>query len=160
MDTTLLAAIIGGVLGIIGTYVAAVVKFRQDIKVEYDRDLRAERIVAYKELWGLTRPFPGAEYKRVDEVTPEDLKKLLHQFHEWYFMQGKGLYLSKDSTDKYRQFKVALQNVLKPGESEVILEYSEMDKLLRARAHDLRESLAKDVGTRVKLEGEAPNVSR
>ncbi len=160
MDNTLLAAIIGGGLGILGTYVAAVVKFRQDLKVEYDKDLRAERIAAYRELWGLTRLFPGSEYKRVDEVTPEVLKKLLKELHEWYFMQGKGLYLSKDSTDKYRAFKVALQNVLKPGQPGEILEDSEQDKDLRTKAHKLRESLAKDVGTRVKLQGEDLNVSK
>jgi hypothetical protein len=160
MDTTLLAAIIGGVLGILGTYVAAVVKFRQDLKVEYDKDLRAERIAAYRELWGLTRLFPGSEYKRVDEVTPEVLQKLLHQFYEWYFTQGKGLYLSKDSTDKYREFKVALQNVLKPGELDETFEDSKQDIDLRVKAHELRETVAKDIGTRVKLQGEAPNISR
>lgn len=160
MDNTVLVALIVGGLGIISASLAAILKFRQDIKFEYDKDLRKERIDAYKELWRYTRPFPGSEYKRVEEVTQQALRDLLENLHKWYFEKGYGLYLSDDSTAKYREFKVALQNVLEPGEPEVILEDSKEDKLLRARAHDLRESLAKDVGTRVKLQGADSNVSK
>ncbi len=160
MDNTLLVALIGAIAGILGTYLAAVLKFRQDLKSEYDKDLRTHRIEAYRELWKHTRAFPGARYKRIHKVTQQDLQHLLANLHAWYFEQGYGLYLSKDSTDEYLAFKVALQDVLQPGELDETFEGSKQDEDLRAKAHALRMRLAQDVGTRVKLEGEDSNVSR
>jgi heme exporter protein D len=50
MPDAVWAAIIGGLIGFISTYVVAVVKVRQDLRAEYDKDLRERRIPEYSKL--------------------------------------------------------------------------------------------------------------
>ena len=48
----LFAVIITGAISILGTYLAAIQKFRKDLEAEFDKELRKERISAYSDLWG------------------------------------------------------------------------------------------------------------
>jgi hypothetical protein len=47
----LFTIIITGSISILGTYLAAIQKFRKDLESEFDKELRKERISAYMKLW-------------------------------------------------------------------------------------------------------------
>jgi hypothetical protein len=38
-------------IGILGTYLAAIQKYRKDLEAEFDKNLRSDRIKAYTNLW-------------------------------------------------------------------------------------------------------------
>jgi hypothetical protein len=48
INDTLLAIIVSGLIGVVSTWLAAILKFRKDIEIEYDKDLRAKRLEVYK----------------------------------------------------------------------------------------------------------------
>ena len=148
MDITLLAAIIGAIAGIMGTYLGAILKFRKDLQAEYDKDLRENRIDEYKKLWDLTQDFP--RYGRPRPFALEDAQKLMADLHGWYF-QGGGLFLSDSSRPAYFGFKDALQELIEASEQDQPLN-PEKDAQAYVKGHALRMTLAGDVGTRKKLE--------
>jgi hypothetical protein len=148
MDNTLLAAIIGAIAGILGTYLGAILKFRKDLEAEYDKDLREKRIGEYKKLWELTQDFP--KYARARPFGLQDAQKLMAALHGWYF-QGGGLFLSDSSRPAYFDFKDALQELIKASKKDQPLD-CEKDSRAHAKCHALRTALAGDVGTRKKLE--------
>ena len=45
-------------IGVIGTYPAAILKHRKDLEFKYDTDLREKRITQYLELWKLLHYSP------------------------------------------------------------------------------------------------------
>jgi hypothetical protein len=47
----LFTVILTGSISILGTYLAAVQKFRKELEAEFDKELRKERICAYLDLW-------------------------------------------------------------------------------------------------------------
>lgn len=148
MDSTLLAAIVGAIAGIVGTYLGAILKFRKDLEAEYDRDIREKRIAEYKKLWKLTQDFP--RYGRPRPYALQDVQQLMTALHGWYF-QGAGLFLSDSSRPAYFAFKDALQELIDASEQGPPLDPAK-DKEAHDKAHTLRMTLAGDVGTRKKLE--------
>ena len=107
MDSILLAAIIGALAGVVGTYLGAILKVRKDLEFEYDKSLREKRIVAYQALWKLTGAFP--RYAIEKPTTYGDLRKLTASLRDWYFETG-GVFLTDASRDAY----FALQKALTP----------------------------------------------
>lgn len=75
MEDNLLAAIIGAIAGVVTTYLGAILKFRVDLKSQYDKDLRDRRIAQYAELWKLTGTFP--KYAREKQPTYQDIQGLM-----------------------------------------------------------------------------------
>lgn len=148
MDSTLLAAIVGAIAGIAGTYLGAILKFRKDLEAEYDKDIREKRIAEYKKLWELTQDF--ARYERPRPYALQDVQELMTAMHAWYF-QGAGLFLSDSSRPKYFAFKDALQELIAASVQDQPLD-PDKDAKAQERAHTLRMTLAGDVGTRKKLE--------
>ena len=59
MDDKILVGRIGSIVGVVTTGLGAILKFRNDTRFEYDKDLRAKRIDEYSKLWTLTGRFPG-----------------------------------------------------------------------------------------------------
>jgi hypothetical protein len=74
MDNTVLVAIIGAAFGVFGTYLSAILKYRQGLKAEYDKDLREKHIPEYKGLWRWTELFP--KYARTKEVSYQNVENL------------------------------------------------------------------------------------
>jgi hypothetical protein len=113
MDTGA-AALITGVLTFVvtgvGTYVTTYVKWRKDLLVEYDKDLRARRIDAYRELWRQLQPL--AEYARPVHVTPAQLVEISINLRRWYFEVG-GLFLSESSRDAYFALQTGIRETFK-----------------------------------------------
>jgi hypothetical protein len=145
MDEKIAAAIIGAIFGIITTYLGAVLKFRSDLRFEYDKDLRAKRIEHYLELWRLTSLFP--KYGREGDVTLPNVRTLTIGFRDWYFKSG--MFLSDRSRDAYFHFQEALAELLKDPAVDPTKALDEGTyNRLRAMGSDLRSALVIDVGTR------------
>lgn len=146
MDDKILAAIIGAIAGVVTTYLGAILKFRVDLKSQYDKDLRDKRIAQYYDLWKLTGTFP--KYAREKQLTHQDLQCLMVALREWYFTKG-GMFLSDAGRDAY----FALQEELKlVGDSldssqAVVLDEATYERL-RSKGSALRSALVRDVGTR------------
>jgi hypothetical protein len=169
---TIVTASLGIVGGVLVAYVGAVLKFRNDLKAEYDKDLRNRRIEAYQGLWHLLQ-YVG-RYDLPKSLTPKILKELSVEMRKWYF-GGGGLYLSEESRTTYFDLKQDIKDVLHktkyhrpndvpldPEDSELVdvlldPEDSELvdvpldpedSKLVREKGSLLRKSLTHDVGTR------------
>lgn len=145
MEDKLLAAIIGAIAGVVTTYLGAILKFRVDLKSQYDKDLRDRRITQYSDLWRLTGIFP--KYAHEKQLTNQDLQGLMVSLREWYFTKG-GMFLSDAARDAY----FALQEALKSVSSSQFKSSGCLDEatyeLLRSKGSTLRSALVRDVGTR------------
>jgi hypothetical protein len=94
-----------GVLALAGVAVTATVsyrvakaKVRQELEIEYDKDLRARRITHYLELWKLLAPL--ARYPEPNRLAAQDVERLSNELKTWYFDRG-GLFLSGPTRDHY-----------------------------------------------------------
>jgi hypothetical protein len=146
LDVTVIVAIITGVLGILGTYLSAVLKFRKDLEAKYDIDLRDKRIEVYKELWKRLQPL--AKYSPPGPFTFNKVQELLADLRSWYFEVG-GLFLSERSRDAYFALLDKMEEVLKYPTfqpNEVLSD--DVREEIRQKSSTLRTQLAKDVGTR------------
>lgn len=146
MEDKILAALIGAFAGIVTTYLGAILKFRVDLKSQYDKDLRDKRIMQYTDLWRLTSALP--KYAREKPITQQDLQRLTVALRDWYFTKG-GIYLSDASRDAYFAMKEELKavvNSLEPIEVAVVDEPAY--EQLRSKVSTLRSALVRDVGTR------------
>jgi hypothetical protein len=108
MEDKLLAAIIGAIAGVVTTYLGAILKFRVDLKSQYDKDLRDKRLAQYSELWKLTGIFP--KYAREKQLSHQDLQGLKVTLREWYFTKG-GMFLSDTARDAYFALQEELKSV-------------------------------------------------
>jgi hypothetical protein len=183
---TIVVALITGLLGILSGALASLLKFRNDLELsrqqfrndlraEYDKDLRERRIEVYKGLWHLLQYL--GRYDRPKPLTPQTLQELTVEMRKWYF-GGGGLYLSQKSRKTYFDLKETLRDVLDktkddPQQSEGSRRrYSDLKRAIKDvldktkngledvpldnedtkpvldQAHLLRDSLARDVGTR------------
>jgi hypothetical protein len=150
----LFALIITSGISILGTYLAAIQKFRKDLEAEFDKELHKERITAYLDLWkelsvlslthtrkepteenrprsrnlllklSLTKENSKEEIMPLSTVRYEDLGNLMMKMHNWYF--EKGIFLSASSRDKYFNLKNAIIRELKEGGLD-ILKYIEKE---------------------------------
>jgi hypothetical protein len=138
LATSLASAAGGSVL----TYVATVLKIRQDLAAQYDADLRRDRIGVYKQLWKALEPL--ARYAPPGEFTLNKAHDLAVTLRAWYFEEG-GLFLSEPSRDAY----FALQNALKGlgAPSDHAVPQATLEILMKSGS-ELRTHLSQDVGTR------------
>jgi hypothetical protein len=144
---TIVVAVITGGFGILSGVLASYLKFRNDLKAEYDKDLRNERIEAYQGLWHLLQYL--GRYDLPEALTAELLKKLSEEMRDWYF-GGGGLYLSEQSRTTYFKLKQVIKNILDNTEEDrwdALLDPKD-SKLVLDQGHLLRDSLTHDVGTR------------
>jgi hypothetical protein len=121
-------------------------RFRNDLKAEYDKDLRNRRIKAYQGLWCHLQVL--GQYDLPKPLTPVTFEELTEGMRKWYFEVG-GLYLSEDTRITYFKLKKAIKDVLektKDRPQEVV--DPENSELLLELGHQLRTSLTQDVGTR------------
>jgi hypothetical protein len=154
MDALVLAGVTF-VLGIATNWTAT----RRTLALQYDTELRRERLKAYGELW--LRLEALNKYGRSSpHLSRSDTEKLVADLKQWYFRVG-GIYLSETTRDDYFALQDALQHVLAAfGDDDGGLAATDdaAFEFVRLRASRLRTSLTRDVGTRktLKLRGE-PN---
>jgi hypothetical protein len=102
---TVLAAIVANVV----TYRVASWKFRQELEIDSDKNLRDHRITSYKKLWGLLKPL--AKYPEPGLLNQSSIRQLAVALREWYFDDG-GLFLSESAREDYFNLQDALKIVL------------------------------------------------
>ncbi len=150
MENSSIPAIISGLsgicTGIIGTYVATILKYRKELESELDRNVRAERIRTYPGLWKLLEVL--ARYDRPRRVTAAGLEALSVSMRVWFFYEG-GIFLSEPTRDTYFSLKRELHRVGQASRARESQEpvTPELDRLV-SLASQLRTQLTRDLGTR------------
>jgi hypothetical protein len=140
----LLGALIGSVAGGGLTWLTTRWTLRRELEHGYDKELRAERVTAYKQLWQITGAVP--RYQWPGKTTRSELRELIERCHSWYFEVG-GLFFSQRTKDAYFE----MMNVLDAAAGRQIGDDTEIEDdvyadLFRTGEH-LRLHLAADVGT-------------
>lgn len=137
-------AVISGTIGILGTYLAAIQKYRKDLEAQFDKSLREERVKVYPKLWRILTTFQS-EIGTFASGTNAELDNVRKSFHEWY--SENGIYLSESSVDFYWDFFHHLQRLIIKG-VDWDFESPEDRYHLMEKASKLRRSLADDLGSR------------
>jgi hypothetical protein len=134
------SAFVGGLGGAVVAIVGAWVQGWIGARIKVDEGLRAKREVSYLDLWRLTSLLP--EWPRADNVTYGKLGELSRAMREWYF-QGGGLYLSRQSRNRYGNVQEALQPLLaKPADAVIApAEYNGLQKLCSRLRTELTSDL-------------------
>lgn len=147
-----IAALITFIFGVLGTYVTT----RRNTDLQYDAELRRDRLDAYKELWKefkLVQKYAKSSGDRLR--TKNDAGRLAGRLKDWYFDTG-GIFLSYEARGDYFAVQEALEGIQYEGKetggsgaSTADEELSDTEyELLRVRASRLRTTLTRDVGTR------------
>jgi hypothetical protein len=107
-------------------------------------ELQGERIVAYRGLWELTGLLP--KWPRSTSVSYDDLGDLSKSLRDWYFTEGRGMFLSRTAFTAYAALQDTLTAILlePPAKSITNEHYDAVRELCSA----LRHRLARDVGSR------------
>ena len=151
-----IAALITFVFGVLGTYVTT----RRNLDLQYDAELRRDRLDAYKALWKEFKPLQKYAQTSVMRVrTRHYVGKLSGKLKDWYF-DTVGVFLSYEARRDYFAVQEALDGIRDEELSDSVheeLSDAEYD-LLRVRASRLRTTLTRDVGTRktFKFRGDLP----
>ena len=154
MDALLLAGLTF-VLGIATNWATT----RRTLALQYDTELRRERLQAYTDLWSRLEVLN--KYGRSSpSLSRFDAEKLVADLKQWYFRVG-GIYLSEPTREDYFALQDALQHALaasRTGEAALPTADDATFEFVRLRSSRLRTGLTRDVGTRktLKLRGE-PN---
>ena len=145
---SLLTGLISGGITAVVTYFATLAKARLDLTIEYDKELRQNRLTAYTELWKRLKPL--ARYSPERPATYQIVKETSESMRDWYFDVG-GIYLSRESREPYFALKRAMQEVIDHPELQKSKDEPltpERLKPLHERATALRNELSNDIGTR------------
>lgn len=145
-------------LGLISGAVLALLGSRQRLEVEYDIELRKQRIEAYQALWKILEPL--AYYAPPSAVTHALARELAEALRSWYFEVG-GLFLSEASREAYFDLQKGLGGVIKepPDVDHLPLDAHRFERL-RGIASKLRTTLTQDTATRVKTRHPEPLLPR
>jgi hypothetical protein len=108
-------------------------------------ELQRERIAAYRGLWELTQLLP--KWPRSKEVSYEHMGDLSKSLRDWYFNEGRGMFLSRTAHTSYVGLQDSLTAILvvQPSGSITDEHYDAVRELCSA----LRSRLARDVGSRI-----------
>jgi hypothetical protein len=137
----LTGAMLGAVVGGVTTWLAARWQLRKELQYGYDKDLRTERVSAYRELWKVSELLP--RYHPAGNPTGADLEDAIEQFHRWFFDTG-GLFLSDQARSAYFGVMDELRRIAnRRGATEID---SHDVKTLLHLGEELRAQLAFDVG--------------
>jgi hypothetical protein len=143
----LLAGLVSGAITSVITYFATAAKIRLELAVEYDKELRKDRLCAYLKLWPKLKAL--AKYSPPEPVSHELVKRTSEDMRDWYFDIG-GVYLSRESRGPYFKLKKEMQRIIDDParQTQVGPIPSELVTTLHDHATKLREALSDDVGTR------------
>lgn len=147
METAdVLKALLGLVVGAIGSYVGLYWKIKKELEAQYDKDLRMERVKAYTALWKVLQAL--AKYSRPEPVTASSLMKLSAALRQWYFEVG-GIFMSTRTRDAYFALQDEIQRHLLRYQQHVdqSLEDNDFEAIRRAGSR-LRTATTVDVGSR------------
>jgi hypothetical protein len=147
--SVLIALIVGlsGAVTSIITYFATAAKIRLELTIEYDKELRKDRLNAYLKLWPKLKPL--ARYSPPSPVSHKLVKETSEDMRNWYFDIG-GVYLSRESRGPYFELKKTMQKII--DHPEIPEKDGSLPGEWVATLHDqatvLRTALSDDIGTR------------
>ena len=145
---SLLTGLIAGAITAVVTYFATLAKARLDLSIEYDKELRQERLAVYQDLWKRLKPL--ARYSVERPLTRQVVRATSDSMRDWYFDVG-GIYLSQRTRGPYFDLKEAMQLVIDSPEwrkePDQVLPDQTLQPLLKCGSA-LREALSNDIGTR------------
>jgi hypothetical protein len=81
LEPTIVGAFISGVFLTLAGALGVFLKFRNDLKAEYDKELRTARVEAYQRLWQIQQNL--ARYDLPEPLTPRRLKELSEEMRDW-----------------------------------------------------------------------------
>jgi hypothetical protein len=81
LEPTIVGAFISGVFLTLSGALGVFLKFRNDLKAEYDKELRTARVEAYQRLWQIQQNL--AKYDLPEPLTPQRLKELSEEMRDW-----------------------------------------------------------------------------
>lgn len=125
-----LVGLLGALLGSVASYAAIKRKMRIELMSHFRRELRSERIAAYREIWKALEPL--ALYAPPEDLTLGKLKELERNLSKQYFEHG--IFLSTESRDHYF--------LLQDGMQVIIAARSKSSDPLPLRTRDHRFTLA------------------
>lgn len=99
---------LSGVVGAVTGFLAAFLKSALEERVKVDAELRGVRTPLYQEIWRRMALVP--RWPRNDTLTYAELRAFSEWLRDWYF-DGGGLYLSRESRERYGDLQDALQEV-------------------------------------------------
>jgi len=151
-------AFIAAIAGIFFTYYGV----KRNLQAQYDIDLRSKRIDAYRSLWKelhLLRKHSAPETLSYGEVNT-----LLKELTSWYYEDGKGMYLTEKSRERFLDLLKELEDITKTkgARKDEAISSSDLGTFpdketktkgsgLRGAGSELRTLLLKDIGTREQL---------
>jgi hypothetical protein len=142
ISSVLVSGVVGVALGGGVTWLTARWQLRKELEYGYDRDLRAERVTVYKELWKRSERLP--RYHPRGNPTGSAVEQVIEDFHQWFFEVG-GLFLSDKARSAYFDMMNRLREIADTyGEADAISDDNVSD--LYGLAEDLRIQLVSDVG--------------
>ena len=146
--SSILVGLISGLISALVTYFSTRSKIRLDLAAEYEKELRQERLVAYKKLWLTFKPL--ARYSPETPVNYQVIKSTSEAMRDWYF-DGDGIYLTKESREPYFKLKEFMQKII-DDKKLASAKDEEIDRNLLApilqHGSLLRTSLTDDIGAR------------
>jgi hypothetical protein len=131
--TTSLIAVLSLVLSI---YTLSITrrKASREIHSRFVERIVDKRIASYPELWNIT----SMAYRKTEDVKEKDFtaewaSEFLQQLWDWYYSQGKGLFMNEDSKNTFFELQLALKEFdpLK-GREKVAEKANKLRKELRA----------------------------
>jgi hypothetical protein len=148
-STELLKAIVGLIVGGVGTYFGLYWKIRKELIAQYDRDLRTERVKHYQDLWAATEFL--AKYSPPEPITRAGLERIAGALRHWYFTGG-GIFLSDRARDAYFEFQDSISEVLTSIARDAETPRPIADEIgpVRQASSRLRTVLTFDIGSRNK----------
>jgi hypothetical protein len=139
----LLGAFAGALAGGLVTFLTARAQMRRDLEYAYDRELRTQRMIAYRSLYARTVVLP--RYWR-ENPRRRVLADWSQSFHEWYFTESGGLFLSDAARQTYHVALEVIAEIGTAGAPDDVLTAADEERLWRA-GQALRRTLAADLGT-------------
>lgn len=92
--SSLLTGLVSGAITAVITYFVTLSKARLELTIEYDKELRQNRLEAYQKLWKIMKPL--ARYSAERPLTHQIVKQTSEAMRDWYFDAG-GIFLSRAS---------------------------------------------------------------
>ncbi len=146
------------------------------MRIEYDKDLRSQRISHYKTLWSRTLPLakypespplayksaPPARFERLlrkllphedgaEDRIVDSIESLSISLRDWYF-EGGGLFLSESSRDTYFDLQDGLKLMLQKREGRWRPELDEIGRKLNIHSIVRERDTIKDIENREEQE--------
>jgi hypothetical protein len=142
---SIISALAGLLAGGAVTYLTSRAQFRIEAEHAYDSTLRDLRLPHYQRLFHLTERIPR-EWWPSSIPSKAQLFAMREAFHDWYFSEAGGMFLSQAARKAYSLLQSEIQSAANRLPSDVALLATDDAVKVRQRASALRHQLSADLG--------------